>query len=112
MQQLSTALNGGGREAELGSLLLRSRKQGQATPRTLGCSGAEMPLRGAARCEVPAEPLLQTPRPGDFQSTCVARGAQQMVGKRRRVNVSLNFEWVYDAAGVVPLYCYFSSGAL
>lgn len=83
-------------------------------PKDLGlqkaaCSRAEMPLRGSARCEVPAEPVLHTPRPGDFQSTCVVRRAQQIEGKRRKVNVSLNFERFYDAAAFIPLYCYFSS---
>lgn len=71
------------------------------------CSGAEMPLRASARWEVPAEPLSLTPALGDLQSTCPARRAQQMAGKRRRVNVRLTFKRVRGAAAFVPLYCYF-----
>lgn len=98
----------------LQSLLFRSRKKGHM-PEDLGlqkagCCRAKMPLGGSARCEVPAEPALRPPRLGDFQSTCIASTAQQMVGKRRRVNISLNLEWFCDATAFIAFYCNFSSG--
>lgn len=101
MQQLSTALNGAGREDEFQSLLLWSRKPGPGPQGPWAAPGQWWHSE-----DMPAVMSLLSP-----SRTLLDRGASRAPASRQssadgreeeRVKVSLTVEWGYDAAALLP----------